>query len=217
MKPMKPMQARRDDPAFDAFGLLALRLRGDIVVEGRGRSVLVAATDDDAVGLEAALELAWTLADHFGHSVLLVDAAFGDAALGTQLGLLGRPGLADWLDPAEGSAAPALQELVQPTQHPRIQVLPQGGAGRLPVVHDQAVQRLMQQAASGYDFVVVRASVLRPAQRVLEFGALADAALLFAVEEVSTTPQVARAQRLLHDCGARRVGLVLTQRPRAGR
>ncbi len=51
----------------------------------------------------------------------------------------------------------------------------------------------------------------------MAFSSLVDAALLIAVEERTTVDQVTRGQRLLNDCGARRVALVLANRPRAQR
>jgi hypothetical protein len=54
----------------------------------------------------------------------------------------------------------------------------------------------------------------------LAFSTLVDAALLVAVEEQTTWDQIGRGQRALNDCGARRVALVLANRPeplRSGR
>jgi hypothetical protein len=129
----------------ESLSLLALRLHGDLAGTDGGRVVGVVAADDDAKGVETLLELAWCLAEELGHTVLLVDGAFGDGQLGAALGLDGRPGLAECLDsdgvPASaqpnagngsGHAHPdaaGWTTLAQPTRHPRIRVLPQGRSG----------------------------------------------------------------------------------------
>lgn len=210
---------RLGDPAAQApetFALLALRIERDLQRQGRGRSLLVAAADDDAIGAESAAELAWSLAEDLGHSVLLVDGAFGVRALSAELGLADRPGLVELLDaPAPG--ADALLAAIQPTVHERIRVLPLGiGAGDR-AIRVEAVRGVLAAACERHDVVLVQGSVLANGGRSMAFASLVDAALLVAVENRTTLAQVTRGQRLLNDCGAARVALVLASRPGAPR
>lgn len=200
----------------ESFSLLALRLRADLQLQDTGRSLLIAAADDDAVGLEATLELAWCLAEELGHTVLLVDGAFGDHRLNAALGLTDQPGLAECLDaPLDGESV--LAHLIQPTEHARIAVLSQGSAAGARTLRARSVEQLFLQACQRHEFVLVRGSLRADVNRSLAFCAVVDAALLIAVEEQTTWVQITRAQGLLNDCGARRVALVLAHQPRRRR
>jgi Mrp family chromosome partitioning ATPase len=208
--------AERADSPADSFSLLALRLERDLPRQGKGRSLLIAATDDDAVGVEAISELAWCLAEELGRSVLVIDGAFDLRALSTALGVADKPGLAEILDQPVRDRA-SLQALVQPTLHDRISVLPHGNDVADQGTRTEAIRELLAAACEAYDFVLVQASVLAERSRSLAFSSLVDAALLIAVEETTTTDQVTQGQRLLNDCGAARVALVLANRPQARR
>ena len=200
------------DQSAGSYGLLALRLERDLTRQGRGRSVLITAADDDSVGVEATVELAWSLAEELGHSVLMVDAAFQVRALSVSLGLGDKVGLTELLDaPAQNLSA--LQLRVQPTRHDRVAVLPHG-ADRDVAIRAESIRGLLATACDHYDFVLVHGTLLVDGERSLAFGELVDAALLLAVENRSTIDDVARGQRLLNDCGARRVALVLGSQPR---
>ncbi len=204
------------DLSPESFSLLALRLRADLHLQDTGRCLLIAAADDDAVGLEATLELAWCLAEELGHTVLLVDGAFGDNGLGAALGLTDQPGLAECLDaPLDGE--PLLDRLIQPTEHARIAVLSQGSAAGARTLRAKSVEQLFMQASQRHEFVLVRGSLRADLNRSLAFSAVVDAALLIAVEEKTTWDQITRAQGLLNDCGARRVALVLAHQPQRRR
>jgi Mrp family chromosome partitioning ATPase len=200
------------DSAAESMSLLALRLRADLQPQDQGRSLLVAAASDDEVGLELTLELAWCLAEELGHRVLLVDGAFGDRRLSQALGVAESAGLAECIDtPAE--QPPRLQELTQATRHARISVLPQGNPQGAITVREQSVRQLLALACQGHDFVLVSSSLRADVSRSLTFSSEVDAALLLAVEEETTWDEIKRGQRLLDDCGARRVALVLAQAP----
>ena len=201
-----------------SFSLLALRLERDLATKGsgRGRSILVVATDDDALGVEATVELGWCLAEELGHSALLVDAAFDLPLLSTALGIAGKPGLAELLDaPARNQAT--LQAMVQPTMHERIAILPQGHDTGDGATRGEAIRELLAVASEQYDFVLVHGSVQVEGSRSMAFSSLVDAALLIAEEDKTTLDHIARGHRLLNDCGATRAALVLTNRPRANR
>jgi Mrp family chromosome partitioning ATPase len=199
------------DPAPESLSLLALRLRGDLRAQGHGRSILVAAADDDTAAQETVLELAWCLAEELGHTVLLVDSAFGDRSMSAALGLADVAGLAECLDePAHPEKR--LDHLTRATRHARISALPQGDPAGASTIRDTAVQRLLELACQRHDFVLVRSSIRAEISRSLAFSSLVDAALLIAVEEQTTWDQIKRGQQLLNDCGARRVALVLAHR-----
>lgn len=199
-----------------SFSLLALRMERDLQRQGKGHSILVTAADDDAVAVEAAVELAWCLAEDLGHSVLLVDGAFEVRQLSEALGVADKVGLSDLLDaPEQGSAA--LLAVVQPTLHERIGVLPRGNDLGDHAIRIAAIRDLLAAACERYDFVLVQGSLLVKGSRSMAFSSLVDAALLIAVEDKTTLDQVTRGQRLLNDCGASHVALVLANRPRAPR
>lgn len=200
-----------------SFSLLALRLERDLQRREGGHSIAIAAADDDAVGVEATMELAWCLAEELGHSVLVIDAAFESKALSIALAMGDRPGLAEHLEAAEADAPP-LQAVVQATVHDRISILAHGddaAVGR--AVRADAIKRLLAAACARYDFVLVNCSLQEANSRSMAFTALVDATLLIAVEEQTTIEQVSRGQQILNDCGATRMALVLANRPRAPR
>src|SRR5258706_13264330 len=108
-----------------SFSLLALRLERDLPRQDKGHSILIAAANDDAVGVEATVELAWCLAEELGRSVLIVDGAFHTRALSAALGLGDKPGVAEFLEGAAQTHA-TLQAIAQPTQHQPVSVLAHG-------------------------------------------------------------------------------------------
>lgn len=199
------------DPSAGTYSLLALRLERDLARQGKGRSILVTAARDDSVAVEATVELAWCLAEELGHTVLMVDAG-GSHALSTALAIGDKLGLSELLDgPVHGPGA--LQLRLQPTQHERIAVLPHGSDREI-TIRMESLRGLITAACERFDFVLVQGSLTTDPERSLAFGSLVDAALLFAVEDAATIDDVARGQRLLNDCGARRVALVLGNRMR---
>lgn len=195
------------DQSESSYSLLALRLERDLARQAKGRSILVAAVDDDTVALETTVELAWSLAEELGHTVLLVDAVLSGGTLSSSMGLADKPGLAELLEQPAISPA-ALQLRAQPTRHERIALLPHGyGLGV--TLRSAVLRNVMSAACEHYDFVLVQGSLLIDRERSLAFGSLVDAALLLAVENKSAIDDVTRGQALLNDCGVRRVALVL--------
>jgi hypothetical protein len=194
------------DQSAGSYGLLALRLERDLARQARGRSVLVTGADDDAVAVEAAVELAWSLAEELGHTVLIIDAVQG-GALSASLGFADKPGLGELLEASTANPA-NVQLFAQPTRHERIAVLPHGQAHGT-TIRAAVIRSLVTAACEHFDFVLVQGSLLVDSERSLAFGSLMDAALLLAVENKSTIDDVTRGQRLLNDCGVRRVALVL--------
>jgi Mrp family chromosome partitioning ATPase len=198
------------DQSAGTYALLALRLERDLARQGKGRSILITAAKDDSVALEATVELAWSLAADLGHTVLMVDGGFASNTLSAALAVDDKVGLSELLEgPAHGFAA--LQLRLQPTQHEHIAILPRGH-DRETTIRVEAVRGLIAAACEHFDFVLVQGSLTVEPERSLAFGSLVDAALLFAVEDATTIDDVARGQRLLNDCGARRVALVLANR-----
>ena len=204
---------RPADSPPGSVGLLALRLERDLPRGGaRGRSILVAAADDDETGSETIVELAWSLAEGLGHTVLLVDGTFEVAALSNALGVSERPGVTELIDQHAANQA-ALQALVLPTMHERITMLSRGGETGSRATRSEAIRNLVSLACAHYDFVLVQGSIQAEGSRSLLFSSLVDAALLVGVEERTLFENITRGQRLLNDCGANRVALVLTHRP----
>lgn len=208
----------RQDPRADAaaasFSRLALQLERDLASRDRGCSVLIAAADDDAVGVETTTELGWSLAEELGHNVLLVDATFGRRTLSTALGRRDDPGLLELLDGCSLSAD-VVREAARSTQNNDIKLLPSGFGdnGRLIPARAEVLQQFLDAACETFDFVLVQGSVVSDGGRSLAFGSLVDGVLLVAVEGKTRLTAVEHAQRALNDCGAERVGLVLANPP----
>jgi Mrp family chromosome partitioning ATPase len=142
----------------------------------------------------------------------MIDGAFDVRALSAALGLEEKAGLSELLDAPDQDGA-TLLSLVQPTLHERIAVLPHGNDTGDRAIRAEALRLLLAAACAHYDFVLVQGSLLIKGSQSMAFSSLVDAALLIAVEERTTMDQIARGQRLLNDCGARRVALVLANRP----
>lgn len=198
------------------FRLLALRLERDLPRQNRGRSVFVVTADDDAAGVEATMELAWCLAEELGHTVLLVDGAFDILALSAALGVADKAGLAELICTSTAAHA-TLEGTTQPTAHPRIAMLPRGSDTGERVTRVESIRSVLMEACQQYDFVLVQGTILVEGSRSLAFSSLVDATLLIAIEEQSTVSHVTRGKRILNDCGAARVALVLANQPQARR
>jgi protein-tyrosine kinase len=194
-----------------SYSRLALRLDRDLAGDERGRSVIVAAAEDDAIGVEAVTELAWYLAEELGHSVLLIDGTFGLRALSRAFGIGDEPGLMELLGVPKIDED-AVRRAARPTQHEAIFVLPRGHGdnGRLIPARSETIRQLLESACKAYDFVLVQGSVVDDTSRSVAFGAFVDAALLVAVEGRCSVKAIQRGRRLLNESGAERVGLVLT-------
>jgi len=199
--------------AHGTFSLLALRMERDLQREGKGHSIFITAADEDAAGVEAVVELGWCLAEDLGHSVLLVDGAFDIRALSAALGLDDKPGLAELLEASEPEGT-TLQAVLQPTRHERVFVLPHGKDVADRAIRVEAIRQVLASACERFDFVLVHGSLLAKGSRSMAFSSLVDASLLIAVEGKTMLDEVTRGQRLLNDCGATRVALVLANRPR---
>lgn len=210
----RPRAQEAGDSAAASYSRLALRLERDLALQDRGRSVLIAAVDDDAVGVEAVTELAWYLAEALGRTVLLVDGTFNVGALSTAFGIGDVPGLMDLLG-APVLDATTLRAHVQPTQHEDIALLPRGHGdnGRMIPARSEALRLLLEVGCETFDFVLVQGSLLNASSRSMAFGSRVDAALLVAVDGRSSVQEVERAQAILNDSGAERVGLVLASSP----
>jgi polysaccharide biosynthesis transport protein len=207
----KAGRAAEAEATAASYSRLALRLERDLASGERGRSVLVAAAEDDAIGVEAVTELAWYLAEELGHSVLLVDGTFGLRALSQAFGIGDEPGLMELLGVPTLDEA-AVRRAARPTQHEAIFLLPRGHGdnGRLIPARSETIRQLLESACAAYDFVLVQGSVVDDTSRSVAFGAFVDAALLVAVEGSCSVKAIQRGRRLLNECGAERVGLVLT-------
>lgn len=194
----------------NSYSRLALRLERDLPYQQRGRTVLVAAADDDRVGVDAVTELAWHLAEELGHSVLIVDGTFGLAALSEAFGVGGSPGVMELLADG-GIGRGVLRAAAVPTQHEQVWLLPRGRGdnGRLIAVRSEVLRELLQAAAEAFDFVLVLASLQDASSRSVAFGGFVDGALLVAVEGRTLLSSIQQGQRVLGESGATRIGLVL--------
>lgn len=209
----RPAPAMAEKPS-ESYSRLALRLERDLAVADRGRSVLLTAADNDAVGVEAVTELAWHLAEELGHTVLMVDGTFGLGVLSRAFGLLESTGLIDLLATQQSSRT-HLRAAALPTQHERIFLLPRGQDDneRMIAAPSEAIRALLETSCACYNFVLILGSVMDETSRSVAFGAFSDAALLIAVENKTLLHDIQDSQRILNESGAERVGLVLAVPP----
>jgi hypothetical protein len=212
---LRPARAAPALPQFsEPFGLVALRLERDLARPAGGVSIMVAAADDDAAGMDATLELAWCFGEELGHRVLVIDAAFDLRLASEAFGARDTPGLVELLDQPSPTRE-LLRSLTLPTQHERIAFLPHGVDAGDAVARAEAIRQLLTLACEDYPVVLLHSSTLVSSSKSMAFSSLIDAALLIAVEERTSTDYVVRGQRLLNETGAGRVALVLVNRPEA--
>jgi Mrp family chromosome partitioning ATPase len=140
-----------------------------------------------------------------GQRVLLIDADFG------RRDAVGAPGLTDLL--VEGVAA--LPAAVRPTAHERVFALPVGSpdltaaslaAGR----HGELIERV----CAAYDSVIVMGAPVLRDTKWLMLAPLVDHSLLLAMEGRTHVSDLDTSLRVLSECKAAGVGVVLTREQR---
>ncbi|MGC4031592.1 MAG: polysaccharide biosynthesis tyrosine autokinase [Tepidisphaeraceae bacterium] len=142
--------------------------------------------------------------------VLLIDS---DLAEPTQHRLLGgndTPGLGDWLMVATDSES-SIDSFVQPTNHPRLSLMPAGRSGGASRLLDR-MDRLLVEATQTHRHVVIDLPPLSTTPTALRLAAKCNAVLL--VVECGNLHQevVRRSVRTLQAAGARVAGVVLNKR-----
>ena len=195
-----------DLAAAGAYRALARQLDADLAGAEGGRCVLLTSVDRDHQPCDAATDLALTLADELGRSVLLVDAAFSGEGLTGRLGLAGDAGLAEALRGRAGADAPCA------TDHPRVRMLPVGRVGPegVPLISTE-VSAMLARWRREHEYVLVCADPLLRDNRGLVFPALADRVLLLAVEDRTRIDDLETCRRALESCKSAKIGVVLSR------
>jgi len=95
--------------------------------------------------------MAFSLANHANAQVLLVDCNISGPAIHEQFGLPRQPGLVDYLSSDIG-----LEEVVWPTDDPRLLLMPLGGSGAvvLEVLRKQNIAPRLAALKDKFDFVI---------------------------------------------------------------
>lgn len=191
---------------------LALRLDRQLGNEERGCTIFIAGADDDAAGAEACAELALSLADEYGRSVLMIDATFGEHGIGSLLGDGRGLGLTDLLEEEQPDLAMVTGALL-PTSHALVSCLPAGQrtGSRVASASVKRLRSFLDVAGSGVDFVLVQGANVLAGGRSLAFVALCDANLVVVLEGKTRVERIEMARDILLDCGAQRVGLILAE------
>lgn len=192
------------------YSRLAVRLEHDLSQIDRGSSVLVLAADYDRVAVEMTTELAWHLAEDLGLRVLMVDGGFNSLGLSKALESIGKPGMREILR-AESITEELIQKTLLPTAHKKISYIPVGQRSEdsSAPARSSVLREFLSITANMADFILIQGPAVEEATRTLAFGALVDAVLLITLEGHLQVNSLERAQQILNDCGAERVGLVI--------
>jgi Mrp family chromosome partitioning ATPase len=196
-----PFLGAMDGP--DGDRLVAVRLR---LARARGdrplRSVVVAGLDGDATG-EAAARLAEALAAD-GARTLLLDGQAGGGELTAHLGLGGRPGVADLLDPLP----PAVDEVAVQWAS-GLRVVPAGTPDHDP--GEDALRELLRRLAGAADVVVVSVGSREPSPAGLRWARAVSGVLLVARQDRALRDAATLAAEAFRQVGATVVGAALTE------
>lgn len=174
---------------------------------GRGHVILLTSTVPGEGKTLTSANLALSLA-RGGQRVLLVDADLRQAAASRLLGCAPGPGLAEVL--AAGSGALAR---VRPVAGLGLDVLPAGGPGFEDRCAARALEPLLAELRSAYDWVVVDAPPVGAVADALVLAPLADGTLLVVQAERVPRPAAQLTAERLARSGGRLLGVVLNRAP----
>jgi len=186
---------------------LAVQLELERPAGQRAKVIVLTSPSSAAVIRDTALELSYTVAEELGRRVLLVDAEFGARSA---RGAPATPGLSDLLVGGVSGLAAAAQA----TNHPRVHTLsagtPETTAAALAAGRQAEVIEAM---CAAYESVIVMASPVLLESRWLMLATLADHTLLLAVEGSTHVSDLDASLRVLAECKAVGVGVLLTREP----
>lgn len=156
-----------------------------------------------------AINIALALAEA-DHKVVLVDGDLRRPSLHKYLGLIGTVGLSTVL-----SGSSSLDDALQPSSEPRLQVL---ASGKIPpnpseILASQATRNLLADLKERFDYVVVDSAPLLAVTDAAILSAAADGALLITRFGQPKREQVGHAVEALDAVGARLLGSVFTITP----
>jgi Mrp family chromosome partitioning ATPase len=181
---------------------LAVQLALDRPPGERAKSILLTSPTSEDLIRDTGREFAYVLAHEMGRRVLLIESDFGRA------GDREAPGVTDLLV----HGVDGLPGAVRPTGHRRVFTLPVGSPHLAPASFAGGRHaELIAQACASYDSVIlIGAPVLRDPKSLL-FAPLVDHSLLVAVEGGTYVSELETSLRVLNECKAAGVGVVLAK------
>jgi hypothetical protein len=189
---------------------LARRILADYPPTEEGRRIVVTSTGSITLCTEAMLMLAYFLRDEVNCHILMIDDAMPGDTIGERLGFSRARGLLDVFFESDHQS----NELILPTSHPGISILPKGSTGvdGLSPFQLRRIPLMLEAVTRRFDYVLVQQSSILDDRRHRFFAAGADLSLLL-VEEGATSPEEIELNRqAMTDAQARCVRLVLCTR-----
>lgn len=197
----------RDRPSSEA-GEAFRTLRTNINVLGsRDRpSLLVTAVTGDRDGAQVPVNLAWTLAQT-GQQVLLVDLDLRRSTVGDMLGMQPATGISDVL-----AGQHDLQDVIRPTEHPRLSVVLSGTAQPSPseLLSAPSMTEILTWMERQYDHVILHAPPLLSYTDAAVVAGIAGGTLVAVAAGSTQAQQLTTALIALTNIRVKPLGLVLT-------
>ncbi len=179
------------------------------------RSILVSSSGPSEGKSTTAINLAASLA-LAGHRVILIDADLRRPAIGRALGIGDRPGVVSVLL-GRVALADALEPIGAYRDNLQVLVADKTGAGYADLFSLPAAKRLLEEADSLADYVVIDSPPLADVVDALPLARHADAVLLVARLKQSRVSKIRELAELLASSGVRPIGLALVGVPRTER
>lgn len=188
--------------SVDSVAAVLLNTAGD-----QKRVILVSSAAAGEGKTTLAGHLAISLAAGAGRRTLLIDFDLRRPALHRIFGLEAQPGISEVL---RGDLA--LEEAVQETQIPHLQLIAAGQArqGGLGLLKPSALEDLFARLRSEFEFIIVDGCPILPVVDTRLVGKHADAVILSVLRDVSRAPKVLAACEVLDSFQIPLLGVVVT-------
>jgi protein-tyrosine kinase len=195
----------------DNLGVLA-GVHGSIVSAAentRVRTILVTSCNRGEGKTMTASSMAYGLASQANADVLLVDCNFFNPAIHEYFGVPRQPGLSDFLTTEIG-----LEDVVCPTEDPRLMILPNGGAksSLYDIVRSASFAQRFASLKDKFDYVICDGGPLFGASESSSVGSLFDGIVLVVECERTRWEVVQDAKERLAKAGGKILGVVLNKR-----
>lgn len=205
------LQAGLKDILAQNLGALA-GVQGSIVSAAENREVhtiLVTSSNRGEGKTVTATGMVYSLANHGNAQVLLVDGNFASPTLHEHFGIPRQPGLSEFLTTDIG-----LEDVVCPTDDPRIMILPNGDS-RLTLFDITRAQPFVQRLASlkeKFDYVIWDGSAVFSSSDASIVASLFDGVVLVVECERTRWEVVQDAKERLTKAGGKLLGVALNRR-----
>lgn len=202
LSPTRPMASR-------TYRYLCRRLAQDAAAQPRGLSIVLSAVESLKLTTDSALLLGYALRSELEKSVLIIDAVLCTSTdtVTQRLGLGGRAGYTDLI----GDDQVVCTTHTQGTSIPDVYVLPIGRrAGDSIAAYDRDVQRILDEAVSAFDFVVIAQDCIVNDTRYLPMSARSDVNFLLVEENETYMSAVDDCRRRYRENGIEDVKILLS-------